>query len=193
MAPPIGLLEAGYDPNPGVDSGGRSGMKVEGFQEFLLGTIRAAASPAIANVEAFGSVEPDGKPGGVILELASGGRVFLYHVHSSAMSGNYQWGEPIEGAPPAELPVPDLATRQDGRVAIADLETWLQAVLVGTRHPQLAAVAKFSERETPLPGHPYGLSIRWHNQSSATVYLWHTVPAGQQPSERTRYAYTEAI
>lgn len=166
-------------------------MELRRFQDFLLTAVRAHPDPAIASVDEWGSVKPDGVPGGVAITSAAGGRFLLHHVHGSALTGSYANNEVVEGVPPEPVSVPALTLR-DGQIRLAELEVWLRAVVIDSQFRELASVEAFSQQERQL-FHPYGISIRWHNLSSTTIYFRHTLRPGEQPNRNNEYTFAEAV
>jgi hypothetical protein len=75
--------------------------------------------------------------------------------------------QPLTGAPPAEVPVPE--PYDGGKVTPLRAEAYLAALLNNTGNPEMARAYAYSARETP-PMNP-GLGVDFHNGGKAHMLI----------------------
>jgi hypothetical protein len=81
-------------------------------------------------------------------------------------------------------------------VAIVDLEAWRTGLVINTRSRELASVERCSTRPaTPNLGfsHRFGYTLKWHDGSSTTSFLRHTLAPGEQRPESTEWRIKQAV
>ena len=164
-------------------------MRLDRFEPFVIDTIRAAASPAIARAEPFSAAGAD-RPHGVVIRTATGGQAHLQLVRTSPPTGD-DWAkpeQPVTGPVPVRVPVPTLPA---GRLPAADLEAWIVALLTNAANPEIAEVRGFAG--APRSYHRIGVAVRCHSGAMIYALPLHAVPAGQTVDPRKEHQPAEVI
>jgi len=159
-------------------------MRVPRLTAHLQQALTAVGSPAIVGVKTFADAGYDAKPSGVIVDLASGGSVYLQVTRSSPPEGDDFDAEEkiVTGEILSPVPVPALAA---GPVRTEDLRNLIVAALINIGSPEIASAG---------PGTTdYGIVIDFHDGAKGFVLMVHTVPAGQQPQAHREFKVLEAI
>lgn len=139
-------------------------MRPARFQEFAITAFQRGSEVA--------AVEPwqDGtrRPYGVQVRFNTG-TVFRVSITAVTPPGeSFKEAEvPVEGAPPAEVPVPDLY--DGGKVTPKRAELYLAALLNNTGSAEIVDTFAYSNRETP-PMNP-GLGVNFHNGGKAHMLI----------------------
>ena len=159
-------------------------MRVPRLTAHLQQALTATASPAITGVRTFEQAGYDAKPSGVVVDLASGGSVYLQVTRSSPPQGDDFDAEEqiVTGDVLNPVPVPALAA---GPVRTQDLRALIIAALINSGSPEIETVAAGTT--------DYGIAVNFYNGATGFVLLVHTVPAGQQPQAHREFQVLEAI
>lgn len=123
--------------------------------------------------------------------LATGAKIVIHWVGSSPPVP-VDPDNPVTGQPPAPVKVPELAT--SGRLRTADIEEHLAALLNNGGHEQVLDVTGYSA-DPKLGGatQPYGIRIRFHDESIVYGLFRHTLSKGQQPGQHTEFNQREEV
>lgn len=157
-------------------------MKPRRYQPLAEDLIRQ--SPAVASVDAV----PNGEPGNehiiyTRITFATGAQIIIHWVSTSPQAGSGAVGEDdavVTGPPPEPVTVPELAT--SGRLKTRDIEQHLAAVLNNGGSDEIRDVAGYSQ--DPKLGsdqQPYGIRIRFHDESAVYGLFRQMAPAGARP------------
>jgi hypothetical protein len=142
-----------------------------------------AQSPAVAAVDAVQQPPPEEYITHTHVTFETGARLVIHWVGTSSPNGSGPVGEPdpvVTGPPPAPVKVPDLAA--SGRLRTAGVEQHLAALLNNGGHDQILDVDGYSAH--PKLGsetQPYGIRVRFHDESAAYGLFIHTLSSGQRP------------
>ena len=170
-------------------------MRVQRFETFLAGLIRTGADQPVRDMQTFAEAGFTGAGDhGLILTMGNGARLYLNMV-GSAPAGGDDHNQPekiVEGEPPVPDGEPALQLQPDGRVRTVDVETWLRALLLSSRSPEIREVRAYSRGEGS-GFHPYGITVVFHRGDATHLYFLHTLPKGAEPWEANRYQPLEAI
>ena len=157
-------------------------MKPRRFRPWAEEQIRK--SPAVASVEAI----PDDRPGHDYLiythvTFTTGAKVIIHMVGTSPSVGGGAVGEDdatVTGPAPEPVKVPELAT--SGRLKTRDIEQHLAALLNNAGSDEIRDVAGYSQHpQLGSDQQPYGIRIRFHDESAVYALFWKMAPAGGQP------------
>lgn len=138
------------------------------------------ASPAIAAVTEH---EIKDIPRLSRVEFATGAQIIIQWAGTAPPTGGGAPGEGdrvVTGQPPAPVKIPELAT--SGRLRTRDIEQHLAALLNNGGHEEILDVTGYSQ--DPKLGsetQPYGIRIRFHDDSTVYAYFRRMAPAGGQP------------
>lgn len=139
-------------------------MRPARFQEFAITAFQRGSEVA--------AVEPwqDGtrRPYGVQVRFNTGATFRVSITAVTPPGESFKASEvPVEAAPPAEVPVPDLYDA--GKVTPQRAELYLAALLNNTGSPEIAEAFAYSDRDTP-PMNP-GLGVSFHNGGKAHMLI----------------------
>lgn len=139
-------------------------------------------SPAVASVTTVRDVaEVDVSR----IELATGAAIHMHWVGTSPPKPEDP-ENPVTGPPPAPVKIPELST--SGRLRMADIEAHLAALLTNAGNDQVLDVAGYSaDPKLGSDEQPYGLRVRFHDESAAFGLFRHTLPKGQQAGRNTEF------
>lgn len=157
-------------------------MRPARFQEFAQQTL--AGAPGIAAVEPW----QDGttRPFGLKVTLGTGAQVWPAITAVAAPGEHYDQPEtPVEGEPPAEMPMPPL----EAKMPITEVEKVIAAALAASANPEIARVYCYSDRKQPNLNP--GVGLHFHNGGKIHMVFVHAMRAGQTPGRP--YALPEAI
>lgn len=158
---------------------------------------RPWAEEQISRSEAVASVAAvqDDRPGHDYLmythvTFVTGAKVIITWV-GTAPPGGDPTGQPetiVTGEIARPREVPPLAT--SGRLKLLDIEAHLAAMLHNGGHEEIAEVVAFHDRPDPIRDQrtmQYGIHVGCHSGASVIGLMIHTLPRGQQPTERNMY------
>ena len=150
------------------------------------------ASPAIASVDA---VQDERADHAYItythVTLATGAKIVIHWV-GTAPPKPADPDNPVTGPPPEPVKVPELPST--GRAKTAEVEAHLAALLNNGGHDQILDVTGYST--DPALGsaeQPYGLRVRFHDESIVFGLFRYTLPRGQQPSSGGEFKQREEV
>jgi hypothetical protein len=160
------------------------------FRLWAEQTIKDAKSPAIARVES-GGIENVPEATRVIFE--TGAELHVQWVRTSTPDGDAKErvGEPTTGEPPLPVDIPELPAA--GRLAMADVEAHLAALLNNGGNPELIEVKGYSRAGRGSERQPHGLTVRCHSGAALYGLFRHALPAGQKPGDASEFGRRNEI
>lgn len=157
-------------------------MRPARFMPFAAQTL--AQAPGILAAEPW----QDGttRPYGLKVTLATGAQVWPAITAVGAPGEKYDQDEaPVEGEPPAEIPMPELS----GKLPIAAVEKVLASALANSGNKEIARVYCYSDRKQPNLNP--GIGLEFHNGAKIHMAFVHAMRSGQTPGRP--YALPEAL
>ena len=153
-------------------------MRPARFESFLSDLFRQA-SGQVTEVQTVKEAGYDRCPYGLVVTYATGARVLLQIVGTTAPGDDLSTPEQIvEGeAPPDELPVPEPV--DGGRVRLDRVDGHLAALVANSGNREVADVEVFSQRAQPGAVR-YGARFAFHSGATVYVYVVHALPAGRR-------------
>lgn len=137
-------------------------------------------SPAVTAVARSEETDP---PFVTRVAFAAGAQVHVQWVGTSPPKPEDP-DNPVVGVPPKPVKVPELPA--SGRLRTADVETHLAALLNNGGLDQIADVTGYSaDPKLGSEEQPYGVRIRFHDESAVYGLFRHTLSRGQQASAAT--------
>lgn len=172
-------------------------MRPQRFQTWITDLVDAALPPDVERIDwaETGVTKDLGEQTlGLVFRTSSGAIAFMQIVHGGGPRGedSSKPEEIIEGEPPQMVESVTLALDDRKRLRMSLLEEWFAALVVNSGSREVASVERYSTREN-LTGHPYGLTIRWHDGAGAFLHLLHTLAPGEQRTANNRYQPKEAV
>jgi hypothetical protein len=177
-------------------------MRLPRFQTWITELVDANLPSSVKRIDwADSGINSDPGMGehcvGLVFEAPDGGVAYLQTVNGGGPKGDNvdQPEEIVEGEPPAPVAPVEL-TVTGGHLRMADLETWLTALILNAQSRELASIEQFSTRPAePNVGftHRIGYRIKWHDGSSTTSFLRYTLAPGERRTENTEWRIKEAV
>lgn len=153
-------------------------MKPQDWQPWAEQVI--GQSPAVTAVARSDDADP---PFVTRIAFAAGAQVHVQWVGTSPPKPSDP-DNPVVGPPPAPVKVPELPS--SGRLRTADVEAHLVALLNNGGNDQILDVAGYSaDPKLGSEDQPYGIRVRFHDESAVYGLFRHTLPRGQQAGTGT--------
>ncbi len=144
-------------------------------------------SPAVARVEhgPVGEGDEARPDGGTKITFGNGAQLYIGWVGTAppTKGGATDESDPaMTGPAPTPITVPDLSA--SGRLRTENIEQHLAALLANGGHDQILDVTGYTaDPKLGSETQPYGLRVRFHDESAVYGLFIHTLSSGQRPGK----------
>ncbi|WP_181790326.1 hypothetical protein [Streptomyces phytophilus] len=168
-------------------------MRPARFETTLKTLLQQAGGP-VQDVRTVSEAGYDRHPYGLVVTYATGARVVLQFVQTSA-PGDSDFSKPeqiIEGdSAPTPMPMPDDLI-DGGRLQLRAVDRHLAALVTASGSREVRSAEAFSTRDSK-GAIEYGLKIEYHDDSTIYVYVVDALPQGRDLQPGREYQVPAAV
>jgi hypothetical protein len=167
-------------------------MRPARFETTLKDLLQQAGGP-VKDVTTVADAGYDRHPYGLVVTYATGARVVLQFVQTSAPGDDFSQPEQIieSGTAPTPTPMPD-DLFDGGRLQLGAVDRHLAALVTSSGSREVRGAEAFSTRASK-GAIEYGVKIEFHDESTIYVYVVSALPQGRELQPGREYQVPAAV